>query len=1181
MLKEADALELSKRARMRLQWILHTLKHDGNVSLTCRHFDISRTTLYKCLTRFNPEDPRSLEDQSTAPKRVPQEQTDARVIALVEQYRKEETQLSKDKIRERLSSEHGVNLSASTIGRIISRHGFYFADTLSHQEKRRSVLDPEGNGEWKTAAVLVAGTAVAINFVDVQSAHALEGSAYQIIDESNQTAAGSLEGSTFTVRNGGMTDTAQPLQGSVYNITIPVEADASSSAASSQISSQAEIAEETSTDGGGGRRGSEAIPSPAPSSAAASEADVSSTSSASSISEQSVSSSISADEVLSEQIPEDASSIAEEERVPSEDFETFPSFNPEEFTLHPSAPETVHSAAATSTSLLPAAIISIAILAVVAGNAIAPFIATTVAALPYGWARAFIRSILRTTIMCLLAVTLLIAILWGVARANAATTVPANHWYQGQLLDSAGEPVTIAVTIRLSYWKSADFTASDLTGAGAIETAATNYGGWYEEHTLTPGDGGAFAIEVGSVQALPDFSTLPQSTLTSLFLQVEVKTSGAADTTYDLLDSNPGNTAVDRTSVLSLPFAKNADLLDQRDVGTGSGSIPLLTTGASFGIGGNMGINNDNEAANAILTFGNNILAETLQFAATNGRFEFSDDVHVAGQLTVSGGLIVSRGVTVSGSTVIRGSLSGSSIGGFNLTDCQGSANKLTYNASLQRFECGSDTDTDTNTTYTAGQGLSLNGTSLSLSSSFSGSSLEVSGTASGEHLHFGRLLTGSGTVKIQTLVDSITAFQIFDADGGNPVFSVDTVNERVGIGTSSPTALLTLSGSNTEMRLSAGDYARVVRSSGSNTLTWYNRVLTPAATVGSALSFNESDYVTVTDTAALRPGTSAFSLSVWANGSNSSVFQKIVSKQSGSTYDGWSLVQGGNWWTGATGKKACIGIGSSSLADVRAYCTVSDIFDGNWHHIIVTSDGSSITIYADGTSQSLTTDQSSGSWPNLNQTDALIIGNGPAFNQTFTGLVDELRIYSRALSASDVTTIYNNGSGQYGTLPDSGLVAGWHFDENTGSLAADYSDNGNTGTLMNSPTWTAGTVSSGTDGISEASVWSSQDGVDSSEEGIQTFGWEAGRTNIDYGTSLRFIQGTSDTEVGRWDSSGNFGIGTTSPKAKLDVVGTMSGSSLTITGKASSNKVLCVKSTGAVGICSSDVDSNGGCTCN
>jgi len=46
----------------------------------------------------------------------------------------------------------------------------------------------------------------------------------------------------------------------------------------------------------------------------------------------------------------------------------------------------------------------------------------------------------------------------------------------------------------------------------------------------------------------------------------------------------------------------------------------------------------------------------------------------------------------------------------------------------------------------------------------------------------------GSDSAVFQPNADSTTFFQILDADGGTPIFNVDSTDERVGIGTASPT---------------------------------------------------------------------------------------------------------------------------------------------------------------------------------------------------------------------------------------------------------------------------------------------------------------------------------------------------------------------------------------------------------
>lgn len=51
--------------------------------------------------------------------------------------------------------------------------------------------------------------------------------------------------------------------------------------------------------------------------------------------------------------------------------------------------------------------------------------------------------------------------------------------------------------------------------------------------------------------------------------------------------------------------------------------------------------------------------------------------------------------------------------------------------------------------------------------------------------------ISGVGAVLFQNTTDSTTGFQILDTNGGTPIFNVDTLNERVGIGTDAPDAKL------------------------------------------------------------------------------------------------------------------------------------------------------------------------------------------------------------------------------------------------------------------------------------------------------------------------------------------------------------------------------------------------------
>jgi hypothetical protein len=89
-----------------------------------------------------------------------------------------------------------------------------------------------------------------------------------------------------------------------------------------------------------------------------------------------------------------------------------------------------------------------------------------------------------------------------------------------------------------------------------------------------------------------------------------------------------------------------------------------------------------------------------------------------------------------------------------------------------------------------------------------------------------------------------------------------------------------------------------------------------------------------------------------------------------------------------------------------------TNLCDDTWHHICVVFDRSSDAFtYIDGVeeaSPSITSigDMSSGS--------PIYIGTTKDTNLHLNGLVDEVRIYNKALSADEVTKNYNNGKSSH-----------------------------------------------------------------------------------------------------------------------------------------------------------------------
>ena len=111
--------ELSPEALRRLRIIDWHHAHGENVSKTCRHFTISRQTLYRWLKRFNPKDLTTLEDRSSRPNRCRQPTWTREEVLAVKALRERYPAWGKLKLAVLLARQ-GLLLSASRVGRILA-----------------------------------------------------------------------------------------------------------------------------------------------------------------------------------------------------------------------------------------------------------------------------------------------------------------------------------------------------------------------------------------------------------------------------------------------------------------------------------------------------------------------------------------------------------------------------------------------------------------------------------------------------------------------------------------------------------------------------------------------------------------------------------------------------------------------------------------------------------------------------------------------------------------------------------------------------------------------------------------------------------------------------------------------------------------------------------------------------
>ncbi|MCW5550792.1 MAG: immunoglobulin domain-containing protein [Verrucomicrobiae bacterium] len=91
-----------------------------------------------------------------------------------------------------------------------------------------------------------------------------------------------------------------------------------------------------------------------------------------------------------------------------------------------------------------------------------------------------------------------------------------------------------------------------------------------------------------------------------------------------------------------------------------------------------------------------------------------------------------------------------------------------------------------------------------------------------------------------------------------------------------------------------------------------------------------------------------------------------------------------------------------------------TSITDTNFHHLAVTKSGATVLFYVDGVAHTVAPYS-----PTFTFTSPAAIGAaGDNFDASFNGSVDDLAIYNRALSASEIQAIYNSGSSGKCDLP-------------------------------------------------------------------------------------------------------------------------------------------------------------------
>lgn len=241
---------------------------------------------------------------------------------------------------------------------------------------------------------------------------------------------------------------------------------------------------------------------------------------------------------------------------------------------------------------------------------------------------------------------------------------------------------------------------------------------------------------------------------------------------------------------------------------------------------------------------------------------------------------------------------------------------------------------------------------------------------------------------------------------------------------------------------------------------------------LGGALNLNGSSaYINVGNSSVFN--SQSITVNAWVKynafaGSDNEIVGKYANSN-GST--GWILFRStASYENGCVTGKLCFlltppstgfGLGQKMLVGANTNLTT-----GTWYHVVGTYDYNSnvMSIYVNGVlNNSVTKSTTQGI---ATSTVNVSIGANQLDNNRFTnGLIDDVRIYNRSLSASEVQQLYSAGVAKMNTSSanknTSGLLRYWTFDgaDTSTTTATDISGSGNNGTLVNSPSLVSGKI--------------------------------------------------------------------------------------------------------------------------
>jgi hypothetical protein len=183
----------------------------------------------------------------------------------------------------------------------------------------------------------------------------------------------------------------------------------------------------------------------------------------------------------------------------------------------------------------------------------------------------------------------------------------------------------------------------------------------------------------------------------------------------------------------------------------------------------------------------------------------------------------------------------------------------------------------------------------------------------------------------------------------------------------------------------------RVLELSGNNNSAYLNSISTSTffvpGKIGQGFNFDGVNDFMSTQTSITIPASNTFSFSFWirdnglSSGATISIGNNVFCRRNGTAFN-------------------CTVDGNSS----GSATTPINFFDRKWHHVVYVVNGNNQSIYKDGVAGTPATETVT------SPSGTVRFGNRPASGSFFLGVLDDIRVYNRVLSTTEIMELYNMG---------------------------------------------------------------------------------------------------------------------------------------------------------------------------